>query len=172
MNFSKAHFIGIAGRGMSATALLPRQMGVQITGSDEGFYPPVSDYLKSEKIAFAEGYRKENIPDDADVIVIGKNAKLQPETNEEVRAAMASGKPVRSFADLLHDMTADAETIVAAGSYGKSTCTALLAWCLRVAGNDPSYFVGEITNGFDTHAHRGRGPTFVLEGDEYPASNW
>jgi UDP-N-acetylmuramate: L-alanyl-gamma-D-glutamyl-meso-diaminopimelate ligase len=157
---------------MSATALLLRQMGVQITGSDEGFYPPVSDYLKNEKIAFAAGYRKENIPDDADVIVIGKNAKLQPETNEEVRAAMASGKLVRSFADLLHDMTADAETIVAAGSYGKSTCTALLAWCLRVANKDPSYFIGEITNGFKTHAHRGQGKTFVLEGDEYPASNW
>ena len=85
---------------------------------------------------------------------------------------MDSGKPVRSFADLLHDMTADSETIVAAGSYGKSTCTALLAWCLRVANRDPSYFIGEITNGFDTHAHRGQGETFVLEGDEYPASNW
>ena len=172
MNFSKAHFIGIAGKGMSATALLLRQMGVRITGSDEGFYPPVSDYLKNENIPFAEGYRKENIPDDADVIVIGKNAKLLPESNEEVRAAVESGKPVRSFADLLHDMTADSETIVAAGSYGKSTCTALLAWCLRSAGNDPSYFIGEITNGLETHAHRGQGSTFVLEGDEYPASNW
>jgi UDP-N-acetylmuramate: L-alanyl-gamma-D-glutamyl-meso-diaminopimelate ligase len=172
MNFSKAHFIGIAGKGMSATALLLRQMGVQITGSDEGFYPPVSDYLRDEKIPFAAGYRKENIPDDVDVIVIGKNAKLQPESNEEVRAAIASGKPVRSFADLLHDMTAGAETIVAAGSYGKSTCTALLAWCLKTANKDPSYFIGEITNGFKTHAHRGRGKTFVLEGDEYPASNW
>ena len=172
MNFSKAHFIGIAGKGMSATALLLRQMGVEITGSDEGFYPPVSDYLKNENIAFAEGYRKENIPDDADVIVIGKNAKLRPESNEEVRAAMDSGKLVRSFADLLHEMTANSETIVAAGSYGKSTCTALLAWCLRVANKDPSYFIGEITNGFERHAHRGQGPTFVLEGDEYPASNW
>jgi UDP-N-acetylmuramate: L-alanyl-gamma-D-glutamyl-meso-diaminopimelate ligase len=172
MKYSRAHFIGIAGKGMSATALLLRQMGVHISGSDEGFYPPVSDYLKNEKIPFAAGYRKENIPRDADVIVIGKNAKLTPDSNEEVRAAMASGKPVRSFADLLHDMTANSETIVAAGSYGKSTCTALLAWCLKVADKDPSYFIGEITNGFDTHAHRGWGPTFVLEGDEYPASNW
>jgi UDP-N-acetylmuramate: L-alanyl-gamma-D-glutamyl-meso-diaminopimelate ligase len=172
MKYSKAHFIGIAGKGMSATALLLRQMGVQISGSDEGFYPPVSDYLKNENIPFAAGYRKENIPDDAAVIVIGKNAKLTPESNDEVRAAMASGKPVRSFADLLHDMTTGSETIVAAGSYGKSTCTALLAWCLKVAGRDPSYFIGEITNGFDTHAHRGKGATFVLEGDEYPASNW
>src|SRR5258705_12001547 len=118
MNFSKAHFIGIAGKGMSATALLLRQMGVQITGSDEGFYPPVSDYLKREKIPFAAGYRKENIPDDADVIAIGKNARLQAESNEEVRAAMHSGKLLRSFSDLLHEMTANSETILAAGSYG------------------------------------------------------
>ena len=104
--------------------------------------------------------------------MIGKNAKLTPESNDEVRAAMDSGKPVRSFADLLHDMTVDAETVVAVGSYGKSTCTALLAWCLKAANKDPSYFIGEITNGFATHAHRGRGTTFVLEGDEYPASNW
>jgi UDP-N-acetylmuramate: L-alanyl-gamma-D-glutamyl-meso-diaminopimelate ligase len=172
MNYSKAHFIGIAGKGMSATALLLRQMGVRITGSDEGFYPPVSDYLKNENIPFAAGYRKENIPDDTDVVVIGKNAKLVPEGNEEVRAAMQSGKPIRSFADLLHDMTAGSETIVVAGSYGKSTCTALLAWCLKSAGKDPSYFIGEITNGLETHAHRGQGKTFVLEGDEYPASNW
>jgi UDP-N-acetylmuramate: L-alanyl-gamma-D-glutamyl-meso-diaminopimelate ligase len=172
MNYSKAHFIGIAGKGMSATALLLRQMGVRITGSDEGFYPPVSDYLKNENIPFAAGYRKENIPDDADVVVIGKNAKLVPESNEEVRAAMESGKPVRSFADLLHDMTAGSETVVVAGSYGKSTCTALLAWCLKSAGKDPSYFIGEITNGLERHAHLGQGKTFVLEGDEYPASNW
>ena len=172
MNTRKAHFIGIAGKGMSATALLLRQMGVQISGSDEGFYPPVSDYLKAEKIAFASGYRAENIPDDADVIVIGKNAKLTPDSNAEVRAAFASGKPVRSFADLLHDMTAGSETIVAAGSYGKSTCTALLAWCLKSANKDPSWFIGEITNGFAAHAHRGASPLFVLEGDEYPAANW
>jgi UDP-N-acetylmuramate: L-alanyl-gamma-D-glutamyl-meso-diaminopimelate ligase len=172
MKFSKAHFIGIAGKGMSATALLLRQAGAQISGSDEGCYPPVSDYLRSEKIAFAEGYRRENIPDDADIIVIGKNAKLVPDSNEEVRAAMESGKPVRSFADLLHEMTGKSDTIVAVGSYGKSTCTALLAWCLRSAGKDPSWFIGEITNGFERHAQLGRGPAFVLEGDEYPASNW
>ena len=172
MNTRKAHFIGIAGKGMSATALLLRQMGVQISGSDEGFYPPVSDYLKAEKIPFASGYRAENIPEDADVIVIGKNAKLTPESNAEVRAAMDSGKPVRSFADLLHDMTVDAETVVAVGSYGKSTCTALLAWCLKSANKDPSWFIGEITNGFAAHAHRGGGKVFVLEGDEYPAANW
>ena len=59
-----------------------------------------------------------------------------------------------------------------AGSYGKSTCTALLAWCLRTAKKDPSYFIGEVTNGFECYAQRGQGSVFVLEGDEYPSSNW
>lgn len=168
----KAHFIGIAGKGMSAVALLLREAGYEISGSDEGFYPPVSDYLANAGIGFAHGYKKENIPADADLIVIGKNAKLVPETNEEVRAAFESGIPVKSFPDLLEELSAGKETLVVAGSYGKSTCTALLAWCLMHAGKDPSYFVGEITKGFDAHAKLGKGDTFVLEGDEYPSANW
>jgi UDP-N-acetylmuramate: L-alanyl-gamma-D-glutamyl-meso-diaminopimelate ligase len=171
-NVKKVHFIGIAGKGMSATALLLRQLGCQISGSDDGFYPPVSDYLARAQIPFSKGYRKEHIPPDADLIVIGKNAKLVPEENEEVRAAFASGKPVRSFADVLEELADGKETIVVAGSYGKSTCTALLAWCLAHAGKDPSYFIGEVTNGFDAYAHLGKSNVFVLEGDEYPSANW
>ncbi len=168
----KAHFIGIAGKGMSATALLLREQGWEISGSDEGFYPPVSDYLAKANIPFANGYKKENIPADADVIVIGKNAKLVPESNEEVKAAFDSGKKVASFPDIISQLTATTDNVVVAGSYGKSTCTALLAWCLKEAGKDPSYFVGEITRGFEAHAHAGTGNMFVLEGDEYPSANW
>lgn len=176
MDFKKAHFIGIAGKGMSAVALLLREAGVEVTGSDEGFYPPVSDYLAQAGIVFANVYKKENIPADADVIVIGKNAKLVPENNEEVAAAFdyqkTLGKKVLSFPDVLHELTATTDNIVVAGSYGKSTSTALLAWCLKEAGKYPSYFIGEITKGFDAHAHQGKGAVFVLEGDEYPSSNW
>ena len=174
----KAHFIGIAGKGMSAVALLLREAGWQISGSDEGFYPPVSDYLAKAGISFADGYKKENIHDDADMIVIGKNAKLVAESNEEVAAAFAwqknlpAGRRVVSFPDVLNELTAKTDNIVVAGSYGKSTCTAALAWCLMHAGKDPSYFIGEITKGFDAHAHKGSGGVFVLEGDEYPSANW
>lgn len=157
---------------MSAVALLLREAGYTISGSDEGFYPPVSDYLANAHIEFAHGYKKENIPHDADVIVIGKNAKLVPESNEEVKAAFESGIPVKSFPDILEELTQDKETVVVAGSYGKSTCTALLAHCLMQAGKDPSYFVGEIVRGFKAHANLGQGDTFVLEGDEYPSANW
>jgi len=176
MQFKKVHFIGIAGKGMSATAILLREAGVVISGSDEGFYPPVSDYLEAAGISFVNGYKKENIPADADAIVIGKNAKLVPESNAEVATAFdyqkTLGKKVLSFPDVLHELTAATDNIVVAGSYGKSTCTALLAWCLKSAGKDPSYFIGEVTKGLDAHAHKGSGKAFVLEGDEYPSANW
>jgi UDP-N-acetylmuramate: L-alanyl-gamma-D-glutamyl-meso-diaminopimelate ligase len=172
MDYKKAHFIGIAGKGMSAVALLMREAGVTITGSDEGFYAPVSDYLAKANIDFFNGYKKENIPDDADVVVIGKNAKLTKESNEEVAAAFASGKLIRSFPDILEEMTKGDDTIVVAGSYGKSTSTALLSWCLLESHKDPSYFIGEITKGLDAHAHLGGSNLFVLEGDEYPSANW
>ena len=101
----RAHFIGIAGKGMSAVALLLREAGYEISGSDEGAYPPVSDYLADAGIAFAHGYRKENIPVDASVIVIGKNAKLVPDSNEEVNAAFDSGIPIKSFPDILEELS-------------------------------------------------------------------
>ena len=156
---------------MSAVALLLREQGWQITGSDEGFYPPVSNYLEEAGVVFSSGYKAENIPADADIIVIGKNAKLVPESNTEVKAALESGKKIVSFPDILEGLTKEKETIVVVGSYGKSTTTALLTWCLKATGKDPSYFVGEITKGLAHHAQLGSGDVFVLEGDEYPSSN-
>lgn len=167
----KAHFIGICGKGMSATALLLKQLGWEISGSDTGFYPPVSTYLEKNNIPFARTYSKANIPANVDLIIIGKNAKLVAEENEEVEAAYKSGKPILSFPEVLQSLVAETHNIVIAGSFGKSTCTALVAWVLASAGKDPSYFIGEIARRFATHAHMGSGNTFVLEGDEYPSSN-
>lgn len=168
----KAHFIGICGVGMSATARLLQISGWEISGSDEGFYPPVSDYLNLHKIPLTEGYRAENIPNDVDLIVIGKNAKLVAHENEEVKAALASGKTIRSFPEVLEGLTSETNNIVVAGSYGKSTCTALLSFCLEHAGKDPSYFIGAVPLNTGELVRLGEGPTFILEGDEYPSSNW
>ena len=74
--------------------------------------------------------------------------QARAETNEEVAAGFYSGIPIKSFPDILEELTRDKETLVVAGSYGKSTCAALLAWCLMHAGKNPSYFIGEITKGF------------------------
>ena len=82
--FRKAHFIGLAGVGMSATAVLVRDSGVAVTGSDEAIYPPISQVLAREEFAYRTPYAAQNIPDDADLIVIGKNARLVPSENDAV----------------------------------------------------------------------------------------
>ncbi|PIR38170.1 MAG: hypothetical protein COV34_00950 [Candidatus Zambryskibacteria bacterium CG10_big_fil_rev_8_21_14_0_10_42_12] len=168
----KVHFIGIAGKGMSAVALMLKQLGWEVTGSDEGAYPPVSTYLDQYGILYNKNYAADNIPDDVDVVIIGKNARLTPELNPEVAEAKRRNIPTQSFPEILQEISKNKERIVVAGSYGKSTLTALIAWCLTDANQDPSYFIGEVTHDFPMHGHIGSGHFFILEGDEYPSANW
>lgn len=161
---------------MSAVAKLLHDSGVVVTGSDEGVYPPVSDFLKDLGIPYQTSYAAGNLPRDADLIVIGKNAKLVPETNPEVAAAYASGIRIMSFPEVLSEISSAKDTIVVAGAFGKSTSTALFAHCLESlpassAGYDSSWFIGAIPLTPSTNARMGKGKLFVLEGDEYPSSN-
>lgn len=167
----KAHFIGIGGVGMSATATLLRDSGWDVTGSDEAVYPPMSTQLAREKLVYRTPYAAENIPPDVDVIVIGKNAKLVPETNAEVAAALKSGKRITSFPEMLGELSQHKQSVVVAGSYGKSSCVALLAHVLQQVGLDPSFFIGAVPISPPTSARIGKGDLFVFEGDEYPSSN-
>ncbi len=167
-----AHFIGICGAGMSAAAVLLKEAGWKITGSDAGVYDPIAGYLKKNKIAFSVGHKAVNIPKDADLIVIGRHAKLVPNENAEVKAAFASGVPVKSLPEVLAMLSESKNNIIVAGSYGKSTATALISWCLMQAKKDPSYFIGAIPSGTGKSSHLGKGNEFVLEGDEYPSANW
>lgn len=170
------HFIGICGAGMAGIARLMRSDGWAVSGSDAQAYPPVSDQLKAEGLPCIESYDPANIPDEASLIVIGKHANLTPERNEEVRHAFelqAQGRVrIHSFPEVLREMTHDKHRIVVAGSYGKSTTTALLAWALREAGLDTGYFIGAVPRGLPGSADLGTAPYFVFEGDEYPSANW
>lgn len=157
---------------MSAVAKLLQDAGATVGGSDEAFYPPVSDYLIEHGIPFVEGYSAANIPADIDAIVIGKHARLVPEENDEVRAAFASGKPVRSYPEILRELTRETRNYVVAGSFGKSTCTSLAASVLMHAAKDPSFMVGALSPSLGENARIGDGGMFVLEGDEYPSANW
>jgi UDP-N-acetylmuramate: L-alanyl-gamma-D-glutamyl-meso-diaminopimelate ligase len=168
----KYHFIGICGAGMSAVAKLLNDEGHTVTGSDEGFYPPISLYLEKHHIPCATPYKKENIPDDVDAIVIGKHAKLTKEDNVEVAHAFSLGKKIESFPEVLARITKDRERIVVAGSYGKSTCSALLSHILESADKNPGYFIGAVPLTPKSNAEIGTGKEFILEGDEYPSLNW
>ncbi len=169
--YHRAHFIGIGGVGMSATAMLLRDSGVAVTGSDEAVYPPISDVLAREKLDVRTPYAPANIPADADVIVIGKNARLVPGTNAEVAEAFARGVPILSFADVLGLLARGRQTLVVAGSFGKTTSVSLMAHCLIECGLDPSFMIGAAPLSPPTAARIGTGDLLLLEGDEYPSSN-
>ena len=168
----KAHFIGVCGAGMSAVAKLLVDYGWQVSGSDDNFYPPVSEYIKKYKIKFIKGYKAKNIPVAADLVVVGKHVRLDEKENAETRAALKSGILVKSYPEVLSELCGKTQNIVIAGSYGKSTCAALIAWCLEHAGKNPSYFIGAIPSTPTESSKKGSGDMFVLEGDEYPSSNW
>jgi len=165
----RAHFIGIAGMGMSAVAILLKEQGWHVSGSDAEMYPPATTQLKRHKITYKTSYNPANIPRDADLIVIGMNAKLTDE-NPEVRAARDAGIRIASFPEIIGEITKDREVIVVAGSYGKSTTTALLAWILKSSGVDAGWFIGASPHGMEP-AHLGKHPVFVVEGDEYPTAH-
>jgi UDP-N-acetylmuramate: L-alanyl-gamma-D-glutamyl-meso-diaminopimelate ligase len=168
--YRHVHFICIAGIGMSATALLMRQQGCEVTGSDEGFYPPASELLPRFGIKVQTPHAAANIPANADLIVIGKHAKLTME-NEEVAAAYQSGKPITSYPDVLAGIARERRSLVVVGSYGKSTSASLLTWALEEAGRDPGYFVGAVPKNLGRNSTLGTAPEFIIEGDEYPSSN-
>ena len=165
----KAYFIGIAGAGMSAAAQLLKTRGWEVSGSDEGAYPPITTYLEQHRIPYAKTHSKDNVPKDADLVVVGKHAGLTKEENEEVAFVYDNGFTVQSFPEVLHDLTKGKHNIVCAGSHGKSTCAGMLTWCLLK--QDPSFFIGALPYNLDTNAQSGKGNLFILEGDEYPASN-
>ena len=170
----KVHIIGIAGVGMSATALLLKEAGWTVTGSDAECYGPPRGILSRGGISFTIGYDPKNIPDDVDCFIIGRNAKLAPEENEEVRAALESGKPVYSFPEMLGKLTKDRENVVVAGSYGKSTVASIVSHILRHAGVDAGYFIGAEpvqTKWISAPSAFGSVKTFILEGDEYPSGH-
>jgi|CXWL01.1.fsa_nt_gi UDP-N-acetylmuramate: L-alanyl-gamma-D-glutamyl-meso-diaminopimelate ligase len=170
----KAHFIGLCGIGMSATALLVKESGIEVSGSDAQCYGPPKGILKRNGLSPSTHYASKNIPEDADFIVVSRNAKLSPEENEEVRAALDSGKPVYSFPQVLGALTEGRHNLVVAGSYGKSTTTSLIAHILRHATHDVGYFVGAEpvpSEALPCPARLGSESTFVLEGDEYPSGH-
>lgn len=170
---SRYHFIGICGKAMGTLAVMLQSQGHTVTGSDEGFYEPMLSYLKSHHIDFTEGHAADNIPESVDYIIIGKHAKLVPETNPEVAAAFEIHKEkIRSLPEVLSDLCKDKEAIVCAGSFGKSTITTLSSFVLEHAGKKPSYFIGAVPVDLPDSGLLQNSNIFVLEGDEYPSSNW
>jgi UDP-N-acetylmuramate: L-alanyl-gamma-D-glutamyl-meso-diaminopimelate ligase len=163
----RIHFTGVAGAGMSAAALMMRDAGHQVSGSDADVFPPMSTYVEGLGFPFHRSFAAENLPGGLDVLVLGASAKLGGESNPEVAAARARGVPITTFPELVGETTAGRRNTVVAGSFGKSSCTALLAHVLAEAGRDPGWMIGAISPSLPATGRWGSGPEVVLEGDEY-----
>src|SRR5438045_6894248 len=161
----KFHFVGICGTAMGSVAAALRERGFVVAGSDENVYPPMSTFLESKGIALYSGYRPENIPDDADVIVIGNAMKRG---NPEVEAILNRKLYYVSLPELLKELfLRGRHNLVVSGTHGKTTTTSLLAWILKVAKLDPSYVIGGIPANLGQGARFNDSKYFVIEGDEY-----
>ncbi len=163
----RAYFLGIAGAGMSALASILKSEGWEVTGSDQDVFPPVSTYLDTMGIPWRDGFDAAEIPEDLDAAIIGSSAKLDLAHNPELMELKRRGAPLFSFPAFLGAHTAGRDTVVVAGSFGKSSVTALLAHLARAAGRDPGYFIGAVPLDFAATGWAGTDPEFFMEGDEY-----
>ncbi|HWR37149.1 MAG TPA: UDP-N-acetylmuramate:L-alanyl-gamma-D-glutamyl-meso-diaminopimelate ligase [Clostridia bacterium] len=165
MKPSHIHLIGICGTAMASLAGMLKQRGFHVTGSDAAAYPPMSDFLASLGIPVAEPYCERNLEPRPDLVVVG-NAISRG--NPELEYVLDHRLPFDSMASVLHEEFLSArETLVIAGTHGKTTTTSMLAWIFSVAGRDPSFLIGGIAENFGSSFSVADGREFILEGDEY-----
>ena len=165
------HFIGICGVAMSALAIAFKKQNWKVAGSDAGFFPPVSTNLEKNQIDFYPGWHPDRMIKDGipDLVVVGNVASS---TNPEWLYVKEHKLPYLSYPELIAKYLVSPNSIVCAGTYGKTTSAALLTWILKNAGYNPSYMFGGIALNDMASACRGEqeGGYSVLEGDEYKTS--
>jgi len=164
------HLIGICGTAMASLAGMLQQQGHRVTGSDAAAYPPMSDQLRAMGIAIAEPYAAANLDPRPDLVVVG-NAISRG--NVELEHVLDARIPFCSMAALLHDeFLTGRESLVVAGTHGKTTTTSMLAWIYEVASRidpafAPSFLIGGVAENFGTSFMVRDTKPFILEGDEY-----
>ncbi len=168
-NKKHIHFIGIGGTAMASIAVAFRQAGFKITGSEpKEIFPPMSDYLKKNKIKYYFPFNPEKIgkPDE---IIIG-NAHYSDE-NPEVKYARKNKIKLEHFPKLLEKYLIKKNSVVIAGTYGKTTTTAMVSWLFERANKNPNYLLGGLPLNFNHGARLTKSNWSIVEGDEYPAAS-
>ncbi|MGA3263304.1 MAG: UDP-N-acetylmuramate:L-alanyl-gamma-D-glutamyl-meso-diaminopimelate ligase [Terracidiphilus sp.] len=164
------HFSGICGTAMASLAGLLQLQGHRITGSDKAAYPPMSDLLRGLGIAVMEPYAETNLDPAPDLVVIG-NALSRG--NPEVERVLDERIPFTSMAALLREeFLVGRESLVVAGTHGKTTTASMLAWIYQVAAREnpalePSFLIGGVAENFSSSFQLRSTRTFIVEGDEY-----
>ena len=159
------HILGICGTFMGGLAVLALAAGHKVTGCDANVYPPMSTQLEAQDIQLINGYEAEQIDLNPDVFVIGN---VVTRGNPLMEAILNRGLPYISGPQWLRDHVLQGRWVLAvAGTHGKTTTSAMLAWILEHAGLNPGFLIGGVPQNFGVSARLTETPFFVIEADEY-----
>jgi UDP-N-acetylmuramate: L-alanyl-gamma-D-glutamyl-meso-diaminopimelate ligase len=161
----KIHILGICGTFMGGLAVLAKQAGFEVEGSDANVYPPMSTQLEAQGIRLRQGYAAGHLDPPPDQVVVG-NAMSRG--NPAVEYLLERGLHYTSGPQwLCEQVLQDRWVLAVAGTHGKTTTASMLAWILDVAGLQPGFLIGGVPNNFGISARLGESPFFVIEADEY-----
>jgi UDP-N-acetylmuramate: L-alanyl-gamma-D-glutamyl-meso-diaminopimelate ligase len=159
------HILGICGTFMGGLAVLARAAGHKVTGCDANVYPPMSTQLEAQGIALIEGYGVEQVKLEPDVFVIGNVVTRGNPLMEEI---LNRGLSYVSGPQWLREHVLHGRWVLGvAGTHGKTTTSAMLAWILEHAGMNPGFLIGGVPQNFGVSARLTETPFFVIEADEY-----
>jgi len=153
---------------MAPLAGMLAERGYQVTGSDADVYPPASTLLEKLGVRWKRGFREENLIPAPDLVVIGNAASRG---NPEVEFVLDHKVPYRSLPETVREFFLPGhDSLVVAGTHGKTTTTAMLAWIFHSAGRRPDFLVGGVAENFGKSYGLGGGREFIIEGDEYDSA--
>ncbi|ENU79163.1 UDP-N-acetylmuramate:L-alanyl-gamma-D-glutamyl-meso-diaminopimelate ligase [Acinetobacter sp. ANC 3789] len=162
------HILGICGTFMGSLALLARDLGHTVTGSDQNVYPPMSTQLENAGITLMQGYDRSHLQPHPDLVIVGNAMKRGIDAVEYM---LNAGLPYISGPQFLADHVLQGKHVLGvAGTHGKTTTTTMLAWVLDQAGLNPGFLIGGVPLGFSQSARLGGGKYFCVEADEYDSA--
>lgn len=159
------HILGICGTFMGGIALLAKQQGISVSGSDQNVYPPMSTQLEEQGIELIQGFDPQFIPAKTDCVVVG-NAMSRG--NPSVEYVLEQGLNYRSGPQwLAENILHDKWVLAASGTHGKTTTASMITWILQYSNLEPGFLIGGIPENFGLSARLTNSPFFVVEADEY-----
>ena len=162
------HILGICGTFMGSLAVLAKNLGHKVTGSDANVYPPMSTQLEAQGISLMQGYEPEHLQPRPDLVIVGNAMKRGIPAVEYV---LNEGIPYTSGPQWLAQYVLQGKHVLGvAGTHGKTTTTTMVAWILEQAGLEPGFLIGGVPKGFEASARLGGGKYFVVEADEYDSA--
>ncbi|HIO91916.1 MAG TPA: UDP-N-acetylmuramate:L-alanyl-gamma-D-glutamyl-meso-diaminopimelate ligase [Leucothrix mucor] len=161
----KIHILGICGTFMGGIALLAKDSGIEVTGSDKNVYPPMSTLLALQGVEVRQDFLTDNIDEDTDEIVVGNFMRRGMDVVEDM---LNQNSAYTSGPQWLHEhILKDRWVLAVAGTHGKTTTASILAWILEYAGMSPGFLIGGVPENFGVSARLGGTSFFVVEADEY-----